>query len=57
MFAVIAALLWFCGALAETTDSHKILSQGSSFWLLLGLSSLALHLAFAVPVLLRRGRE
>ncbi len=55
MFAVIGALLFFLGAISETTDNHEVFSQGGQFWLLLGLTAIALHLAFAIPVMLKRG--
>jgi hypothetical protein len=46
MIAIVAAVLFVIGAIAETTDDHTALGQPGMFWLLLGLAAWALHHAY-----------
>ena len=45
MFALIAAVLFVLGVIIPDIDSHN-----PTFWLLLGLASLALHFAYTVAL-------
>jgi len=50
MFALLAAVLFIIGAIAEANDDHTALGQGGMFWLLLGLAAIAVHFAYPLTV-------
>ncbi len=56
IWAIVAALMFVIGALAETRDTHTVWGQGSMFWLLLGLVALALDFATGFTYAVRRRR-